>query len=103
MNDAAFGERRRASATNLAVTDYRVPMSAPDIQPEDIELVTRALRSEMLSGGPFVEAFEHDFAAYIGADHAVAVANGTAGLHLSVCAAGIALLAPRPSHLQRSR
>src|SRR5262245_25110189 len=71
-------------------SEYRVPMSAPDIQPEDIELVTQALNSRLLSLGPFLEEFEHTFARYIGTRHAVAVANGTAGLHLCIRAAEIA-------------
>lgn len=69
--------------------DYVVPMSAPDIRAQDIDLVTRALQSGTLSMGPYIEEFERAFAAYIGTDHAVAVANGTAGLHLCVRAAGI--------------
>jgi perosamine synthetase len=66
-----------------------VQMSAPDIQPEDIRLVLQVLESKVLSIGPFVDDFEREFAAYIGARYAVAVASGTAGLHLSICAAGI--------------
>jgi dTDP-4-amino-4,6-dideoxygalactose transaminase len=36
-----------------------------------------------------VEAFERDFAAYIGADHCVGVANGTVALHLAMLALDI--------------
>jgi perosamine synthetase len=64
-------------------------MSAPDIQPEDIRLVTQVLESKVLSIGPFIESFEREFAAYVGTRHAVAVSNGTAGLHLCIHAAGI--------------
>ena len=71
-------------------TTDRVPMSAPDIQPEDIDLVVQVLRSSRLSLGPFLEDFERAFAKFIGSRHAVAVANGTAGLHLCIRAAGIA-------------
>src|SRR5207249_2364841 len=38
--------------------EYRMPMSGPDIQTQDIELVTQALKSKTLSIGPFLEAFE---------------------------------------------
>lgn len=41
------------------------------------------------SDGPFVEAFEKDFAQYVGAEHCVAVANGTVALHLAMLALGI--------------
>ncbi len=71
-------------------SEYRVQMSAPDIQPEDVELVTQALKSKLLSIGPFLDMFERAFADYIGARHAVAVANGTSGLHLCIRAAEIA-------------
>jgi perosamine synthetase len=75
---------------SLMPRKYRVPMSAPDIQPADIELVTQALRSGILSIGPFIEELERAFAAYIGTRHAIAVANGTSGLHLCIRAAEIA-------------
>jgi dTDP-4-amino-4,6-dideoxygalactose transaminase len=39
--------------------------------------------------GPEVEAFEHDFAAYLGARHAVGVANGTDALTLALKALGV--------------
>jgi len=40
-------------------------------------------------GGPAVESFEREWAAYCGADHAVGVANGTDALQLSLTALGI--------------
>jgi perosamine synthetase len=69
---------------------HRIPLSAPDIQAEDIELVTRVLRSNRLSIGPFIKQLEREFADYIGTKYAVAVTNGTSGLHLCIRAAGIA-------------
>jgi perosamine synthetase len=39
--------------------------------------------------GPEVAAFEHEFAAAIGAPHACAVSSGTAALHLALLAAGV--------------
>jgi perosamine synthetase len=73
-----------------SVPPHRIPLSSPDIQPEDVELVTRVLRSNRLSIGPFVKELERDFADYIGTKYAVAVTNGTSGLHLCIRAAGIA-------------
>jgi perosamine synthetase len=70
---------------------HRIPLSSPDIQPEDVELVTRVLRSNRLSIGPFIKELERDFADYIGTKYAVAVTNGTSGLHLCMRAAGIAV------------
>jgi perosamine synthetase len=69
---------------------HRIPLSSPDIQDEDVELVTRVLRSNRLSIGPFVKQLERDFADYIGTKYAVAVTNGTSGLHLCIRAAAIA-------------
>ena len=46
------------------------------------------LRSGRLSLGPMLERFERDFAAWLGADDAVAVSSGTAALHLGVRALG---------------
>jgi perosamine synthetase len=69
---------------------YRIPLSSPDIHADDIELVVRVLRSNRLSIGPFIKQLERDFADYIGTKYAVAVTNGTSGLHLCMRAAGIA-------------
>jgi dTDP-4-amino-4,6-dideoxygalactose transaminase len=41
------------------------------------------------SSGPYVDAFESDFAAYTGAAHVVGVNSGTSALHLALLAAGI--------------
>jgi dTDP-4-amino-4,6-dideoxygalactose transaminase len=50
----------------------------------DVEAVLEALRSGWLTMGPRIQAFEEQFAAYIGARHAVAVSSGTAALHLAI-------------------
>jgi dTDP-4-amino-4,6-dideoxygalactose transaminase len=47
------------------------------------------LRGKWLTMGEQVESFESEFAAYLGVQHAVAVANGTAALHLAFQALGI--------------
>jgi len=73
-----------------SVPPYRIPLSSPDIQADDIELVSRVLRSNRLSIGPFIKQLERNFADYIGTKYAVAVTNGTSGLHLCIRAAGIA-------------
>jgi dTDP-4-amino-4,6-dideoxygalactose transaminase len=48
------------------------------------------LESGWLTTGPRVKRFEERFAGYTGADHAIALSSGTAALHLSLVAAGIA-------------
>ena len=67
----------------------RITMSAPDVSAEDIALVEQVLRSSSLSGGPMVDAFEAEWCARLGGAHAIAVSSGTAGLHLSLIAAGV--------------
>lgn len=59
------------------------------IDESDIAAVLAALRSDFLTCGPEVEAFEKEMAALAGAKHAVAVCNATAALHLSMLAAEI--------------
>jgi perosamine synthetase len=66
-----------------------VPLSRPDITELEVEYVTSVLRSGQLSLGPRVAEFEDKFAAYAGAQYAVAVNSGTSALHLAVRALGI--------------
>lgn len=66
-----------------------IPYGRQHITPEDEQAVLESLRSDFLTQGPRVAEFERDFAAYIGAPYAVAVANGTAALHLSALALGV--------------
>src|SRR5206468_5193291 len=56
------------------------------IDEDDIQAVLKALRSDWLTTGPAVEAFEGAIADYTGAKYAVAVANGTAALHAAMFA-----------------
>ena len=66
-----------------------VPFSPPAIGPAESAEVLAALASGWLSTGPRVRAFEAAFADYIGAPHAIALNSCTAGLHLSLLAAGV--------------
>lgn len=68
-----------------------LPYGRHSIDEADIEAVVAALRSDFLTTGPEVEAFEREFAAVVGARHAVAVCNATAALHLAMRVAGIGL------------
>lgn len=66
-----------------------IPLSDLDYGDEEEEAVLRVLRSKWLSTGPEVQHFEREIAALVGVRHAVAVANGTAALHLALLALGI--------------
>ena len=66
-----------------------IPYGKQSISEDDIAAVVSSLRSEFLTCGPEVEAFEKEFAAFVGAKHAVAVCNATAALHLAMKVLGI--------------
>ena len=66
-----------------------LPYGRQSIDDDDIAAVSEVLRGNWLTTGPAVESFEAALAQTCGAGHAVACANGTAALHLSVLAAGL--------------
>jgi dTDP-4-amino-4,6-dideoxygalactose transaminase len=75
--DAAMNESRlRVTLSDIAVDD------------ELLDAVLETVRSGWWSMGPRVEEFEREFAEFCGAPHTVAVANGTAALHLGLLAVG---------------
>src|SRR5947207_1283964 len=51
--------------------------------------IREVIESSAFAGGPFVERFEEEFAAYCGSKHAVGVGNGTDALWLTLLALGI--------------
>ncbi len=53
------------------------------------DAVRRAIRSWWITQGPEVDAFEREFAATVGAPHAVAMSSGTAALHCALLAVGV--------------
>jgi len=65
-----------------------IPLAKPELGEREEELVLEVLRSGRLSLGPMVERFERELAAWLGVEDAVAVASGTAALHLGVRALG---------------
>ncbi len=66
------------SATTRATM---LPFSRPSIGEDEIREVTEVLRSGWITTGPRTVQFEKDFAAYVGAKHALALSSGTAALH----------------------
>ena len=68
----------------------KVPLAEPDLSGREAEYVLECVQTGWISGkGKFVSKFEEEFAAYLGVEHAVAVCNGTAALHLAVRALDI--------------
>lgn len=66
-----------------------IPYGKQHITQSDIDAVVEVLKSDYLTQGPVVGQFEEAFADYVGAKYAVAVANGTAALHLNCLALGV--------------
>lgn len=66
-----------------------IPLFRPACGDEEIEAVTRVMRSGWWGQGPEVEAFEEEFARYTGAEFAVAVNSGSMALELGARAIGM--------------
>ena len=66
-----------------------IPYGRQDISEGDIKAVVEVLHSEWLTQGPAVPRFEKTVAEYCGAEHAIAVCNATAALHIACLALGL--------------
>ena len=67
-----------------------IPLAVPHLDGREWELVREALDTNWVSSvGPFVDRFEEETAAYVGSRNAVAVASGTAALHVALLLAGV--------------
>jgi UDP-4-amino-4,6-dideoxy-N-acetyl-beta-L-altrosamine transaminase len=66
-----------------------IPYGRQDITEADIRAVEEVLRSDFLTQGPAIPAFERAIADYCGARHAVAFSNATAALHIACAALGV--------------
>lgn len=66
-----------------------IPYGRQQIDESDIDAVVAVLRSDWLTQGPAIEAFECAVAQRCDARYAVAVSNATAALHLACLAAGL--------------
>ena len=66
-----------------------IPYGKQLLAQSDIDAVIDVLKSDYWTQGPAVAEFEHAFARYIGSKYAVAVANGTAALHLCTLALSV--------------
>ena len=66
-----------------------IPVAKPLLGEEEAAATRRAILSGWVTQGREVEAFEHEWAAYVGAPFACAVSNCTTGLHLALLVAGV--------------
>lgn len=66
-----------------------IPYAHHEISEADVAAVAGILRSDFLTQGATVPAFENAVAAYCGAKHAVAVNSATSALHIACLALGV--------------
>jgi UDP-4-amino-4,6-dideoxy-N-acetyl-beta-L-altrosamine transaminase len=66
-----------------------IPYGRQDISEADVQAVMDVLRSDFLTQGPLVPAFEKAVSDYCGAEHAVAVNSATSALHIACLALGV--------------
>ena len=66
-----------------------INLSKPIIEENEINAVVSVLKSGMLAQGEVTKKFEEDFAKKTNKKYAIAVSNGTAGLHTALHAIGI--------------
>ena len=66
-----------------------IPYGRQNISDDDIEAVVAVLRSDNITQGPVVPAFEGRVKGYCGASHAVAVNSATSALHIACLALDI--------------
>ena len=66
-----------------------IPYGRQSISEADIQAVVDVLRSDFLTQGPVVPAFEQAVASYCHARHGVAASNATAALHIACLALGL--------------
>lgn len=67
----------------------KVPFERPSIGAGEIKAVTKVLKSGWMTMGPETQAFEEEFAKYVGAKYAISVNSATSGLFLALKALGI--------------
>ena len=68
----------------------RIFLSPPHMGGDELEFVRQAFASNYIAPlGPMVDASENDFTRYTGIQHCVAVASGTAAMHLTLHCLGI--------------
>jgi perosamine synthetase len=68
------------------MSDEMIPFGQPLLNQTEIDAVVKVLSGPILAHGPVCVEFEDAFASRAGAEHAISVSSGTAGLHLCLFA-----------------
>lgn len=71
------------------MTGSEIRFSAPDVGDDEVEAVTRVLRSGWITTGEECLALEAELAAYLGVEHVVAVSSCTAALEIAAAHLGL--------------
>jgi dTDP-4-amino-4,6-dideoxygalactose transaminase len=83
------GPNQTISCEVKILRDTFLPFALPDIDNSELEQISEALASGWVTTGPKTRQFEAEFAALVGAKHAVAVNSCTAAMHLALEAIGL--------------
>ncbi len=73
----------------MSQNEFILPYGRQSIDQDDIDAVSKVLRSDFLTTGPAVQEFEASLAKICGAKYAISVSSGTAALHIAYAAAGL--------------
>src|SRR6202167_375977 len=88
--NGSVSRRSQLCSRRPPMSDSFIPISKPYIGAREKELVLDALNSGWVSSiGKYIDEFEANFASYCGTEYAIAVSNGTTGLHLALAALGL--------------
>ncbi len=98
-----MGSSLQLSETRVPVPFLDLPATYIELQKEIDEAIGRVLHSGAFVLGKDVEAFEQEFASYLGVKHCIGVGNGLDALHLALCAleagAGDEVLVPSNTYI----
>ncbi|ENH98110.1 aminotransferase family protein [Gracilibacillus halophilus YIM-C55.5] len=72
------------------MTQSFIPLSVPTLNGNELTYVTKAIEDEWVStAGPYIKDFENEIKDYVNTGGAVAVQNGTSGIHIALKLLGV--------------